>query len=315
MKNIRKYLVLAIVVLMAFSLAACGNTAESSKTPDNPDANMVTIQHELGETSLESKPERVVVFDYGLLDALDKIGANVVGLPKATLPNYLEKYAADEYTDTGTLKEPNFETIFELKPDLILISTRQLDLYDEFKAIAPTVYLTIDGGDYMGSFRNNMEVLGRIFEEEDFFAGEVEKIDDAIKALNEEASSLDKTALFLMVNEGSLSVYGLGSRYGMLYNEFGFKPADENIESATHGQKVSFEYIVDVNPDYLLVMDRADVTGGESSSGILDNQLIQATDTYKNDNISYLDAHIWYVSSGGITGTMRMVEQVTEAIK
>lgn len=115
--------------------------------------------------------------------------------------------------------------------------------------------------------------------------------------------------------EGSLSVYGLGSRYGMLYNEFGFKPADENIESATHGQKVSFEYIVEVNPDYLFVMDRADVTGGESSSGILDNQLIQATDAYKNDNISYLDAHIWYVSSGGITGTMRMVEQVTEAIK
>ena len=48
-------------------------------------------------------------------------------------------------------------------------------MYDEFKAIAPTVYLTIDGGDYMGSFRNNMEVLGRIFEKKTF-AGEVEKL-------------------------------------------------------------------------------------------------------------------------------------------
>ncbi|MDR7871157.1 MAG: siderophore ABC transporter substrate-binding protein [Tissierellaceae bacterium] len=315
MKNIRKILVLGIAMIAAFAMVACTSQADGEELNKGEESkNTITIEHELGKTTLEKQPERIVVFDYGILDALDKIDAQVVGLPKATLPNYLEKYKSEEYTDAGTLKEPNFETIFETNPDLIIISTRQVDLYEEFAAIAPTVYLTVDGGDYLGSFRNNMEVLGKIFDKEDFFAEEVQKIDDTVSALNEQASNMKETALFLMVNEGNLSVYGPGSRYGMLYNEFGLKPADEKIESGTHGQKVSFEYIVDVNPDYLFVMDRADVTGGESSSDILDNELIESTNAFKNGNINYLDAHIWYVSSGGITGTMRMVEQVQDAL-
>lgn len=310
MKNIKKILILAIAIIGSLGVVACTSQGEEVKDT----VNTITIDHELGQALIAPQPERIVVFDYGILDALDRIDAPVVGLPKATLPTYLDKYQGEEYTDVGSLKEPNFEHIYELKPDLIIISGRQMDLYDDFKAIAPTVYLTVDGGDYMGSFRNNMEVLGRIFEKEDFFAGVVEDVDSSIAALNEQASSMEENALFLMVNEGNLSVFGLGSRYGMLYNEFGLKAADENIESANHGQKISFEYIVEVNPDYLFVMDRADVTGGESSSDVLDNELIESTDAYKNGNINYLDAQIWYISSGGITGTERMVEQVTEAL-
>ena len=312
MKNMKKILVLAIAIVAAMGMVACTSQAGGDVQEDT--ANTITIKHELGQATLETQPERVVVFDYGILDALDRIDANVVGLPKSTLPNYLEKYNADEYTDAGTLKEPNFEVIYELKPDLIIISGRQVDLYDEFKAIAPTVYLTVDGGDYMGSFRTNMEVLGEIFEKEEFFAEVVEDVDASVAALNEQASSMEENALFLMVNEGNLSVFGLGSRYGMLYKEFGLKAADETIESSNHGQKISFEYIVEVNPDYLFVMDRADVTGGESSSDVLDNELVESTNSFKNGNINYLDAQIWYISSGGITGTERMVEQVRDAL-
>lgn len=312
MKNLKKILILGALVLGAFGMVACSSEAEGDVQGDIGDN--ITIEHELGKATVPTNPGRIVVFDYGILDALDRIDANVVGLPKTSLPNYLEEYSADEYIDVGTLKEPNFEVIFETKPDLIIISARQMELYDEFKAIAPTVYLTVDGGDYMGSFRNNMSILGKIFGKEDFFAELIEDVENSLTALNEQASLMEENALFLMVNEGNLSVFGLGSRYGMLYNEFGLKPADGNIDSATHGQKVSFEYIVEVNPDYLFVIDRADVTGGESSSDVLDNELIEATDAFKNGNINYLDAHIWYVSSGGITGTERMIEQVQDAI-
>lgn len=315
MKNMKKILILAIAMIAAMGMVACSSQAGGDDVQeDTVNGNTITIKHELGEATLETQPERIVVFDYGILDALDRIDKEVVGLPKASLPNYLEKYNADEYTDLGTLKEPNFELIYELKPDLIIISGRQVDLYDEFKAIAPTVYLTVDGGDYMGSFRTNMEVLGEIFEKEDFFAEVVQDVDASVSALNEQASGMEENALFLMVNEGNLSVFGLGSRYGMLYNEFGLKAADETIESSNHGQKISFEYIVEVNPDYLFVMDRADVTGGESSSDVLDNELVESTNAFKNGNINYLDAQIWYISSGGITGTERMVEQVQDAL-
>src|SRR5699024_8942556 len=238
-----------------------------------------------------------------------------------------------DYTDVGSLKEPNFEEIYELDPDLIIISGRQSDLYDEFEEVAPTLYLNINDGKYIDAFKNNAETIGEIFDEdekieeeeekieekmnkEEKIEEEVEKIKEKINDLNEEATSMDKNALFVMANDGNISAYGPGSRFGVLYEEFGLTPVDETIDSSTHGQKISFEYIVEEDPDYIYVLDRAAVTGGDiSAKQVMDNDLIKGTTAYKNDNINYLDAHIWYVSSGGIHGTMEMVEEIQSSLK
>ena len=181
--------------------------------------------------------------------------------------------------------------------------------------IAPTVYLTIDGGDYLNSFKHNVEILGRIFNKEELIAEKVTEIEAAVKELNEQASSSEMKSLFVMANDGNISAYGIGSRFGIIHNEFGLKAADENIESSNHGQKISFEYIAERDPDFLFVMDRAAVAGGDkSASEVMENELIFKTKAYTNDNIINLDAHVWYVSSGGITGTMTMIEEVQQAL-
>lgn len=119
-----------------------------------------------------------------------------------------------------------------------------------------------------------------------------------------------------MVNDGSLSAYGSQSRFGVIHNEFGVKQIDENIESAKHGQNISFEYIAEKNPDLLFVIDRAAVVGGDNSAKeVLENDIIKETDAYKNDNIIYLDPHVWYVSTGGLTSTNKMVEDIEQAFE
>lgn len=325
----KKKSLLILTILMLVSILAL--TACSSKVEENGQNNVgqndtnnnqanenspLSIKHELGEATIEGKPEKVIVFDYGILDAMDKIGEDIIGLPKKTIPPYLDKYRGDQYTDVGTLQEPNFETIYELGPDLIIISTRQASLYEEFTKIAPTVYLAIDGANYMESFKNNMEVIGKIFDKEDLMGEEVKNIENAIEELKRIGEEKQGKALFIMANEGNLSAYGPGSRFGIIHNEFALTPADENIESSTHGQKISFEYIVEKDPDYLFVMDRAAVVGGDlSAKQVVENDLVKSTKAYKNDKIIYLDAHIWYVSSGGLTGTMKMIEEVQSALE
>ncbi len=42
-----------------------------------------------------------------------------------------------------------------------------------------------------------------------------------------------------------------GSRFGFVHDLFGFKQADDQIEASTHGQSVSYEYILEKNPGYL----------------------------------------------------------------
>lgn len=317
MKKLKKVGLLLIAIVTTFALVACSFEPEAiSQEEGNHESASIIIKHELDEVSIKKSPKRVIVFDYGILDALDKIGEDIIGLPKSSLPSYLDKFKGEDYVDVGTLKEPNFEKIYELQPDLIIISTRQASLYSEFKKIAPTVYLAINDGDYMNSFKNNMKALGQIFDKEELIEDEVNNIENAIRALNEKAKSIAKNALFVMANDGNLSAYGQDSRFGILYNEFGLTPVDEDIKASTHGQKITFEYIMEKDPDYIFVMDRAAVAGGDvSAKQVMDNDLIKSTKAFKNNDIIYLDAHVWYVSSGGITGTMKMIEEVQSSLQ
>lgn len=314
MKKTRRGIIFIILTILSMVFVACQpQTGDSIKTGAE---GLITIEDELGQTSLEGVPQRIVVFDYGILDALDNIGQDIIGLPKQSLPAYLNKYKGKEYIDLGSLKEPSLEAIYEANPDLIIISARQVDLYRELNKIAPTIYLNIKDGDYLNSFKNNMQILGEVFQEEGLLATKVEEVVSQIDKVKEKAKENDMNGLFIMANDGNLSAYGLGSRFGILHKEFGLKPADEGIDSSTHGQKITFEYIVEKDPDYLFVMDRAAVAGGDiSAKQVLDNDLIKSTRAYKNDRIIYLDAHVWYVSSGGLTGTMRMAEEVINALE
>lgn len=326
MKNIKKLGLSIMMAVSALGLMACGTPAEAVKLEEQPGVQAleveqeadtsITITHELGETTLDKNPQKVIVFDYGLLDALDKMEEDIIGLPMKNLPGYLNKYEGEDYVDVGSLQEPNFETIYELQPDLILISGRQRDLYGEFTRIAPTIFLTIDGADYMGTFKTNMAALGEIFDKKEVLDTQVEKIEKVISEVNEKASSNDKNALFIMANDGNLSAFGAGSRFGLIYNELGVTAIDDGIEITNHGDKISFEYIVEKDPDYLYIMDRAAVAGGDiSAKQVMDNDLIKSTSAYKNDRITYLDAHNWYVSAGGIKSTMKMVEEIQESLQ
>lgn len=314
----RKKLGLIVSMLIIAMLAFAGCAKEESKTTaKNNESITVNIKHELGEATVKKNPKNVVVFDYGVLDSLDKMGIEVAALPKSNIPTYLEKFKGDKYKDAGTLQEPNFEKISELKPELIIISARQAKLYEEFKKIAPTVYLAIADKDYMGSFKGNMNILGEIFDKKELVEKELKNIEDSIKALNTKAAANGKKALIVMVSEGSISAYGEGSRFGVMHKEFGVTPVDKSLQTATHGQNISFEYIVEKNPDYLFVIDRgAIVKGGKiSAKQTLDNALIKTTSAYKNNKIVYLDSQIWYVSIGGFTGTNTMIKEVQEALK
>lgn len=276
----------------------------------------MTIAHQLGETVLTKKPERVVVFDFGALDTLDKLGVEVTGLPKTLIPAYLSKYNDARYVNVGSLQEPDFERIYALAPDLILISGRQESLYAELSEIAPTIFVGVDAARYMESFEENARLLGKIFEKEEAVEAELAKVREAVAALRAKASASNQKALVVLANDGRVSAYGPGSRFGLIHDELGFTPADPQIVSSTHGQSISFEYILDKDPDILFVIDRTAAIGGESSvQAIIENRLVRLTKAYERNKIIYLEPDVWYLSGGGLVSVARMIEQVSAALE
>jgi len=313
----QKLSIIFLAMILAI-LAACGKDAATSSEPkeaaDKPIE--VTVKHELGEAKVKVNPKKVVVFDFGILDTLDKLGVEVAGVPQKNIPEYLSKYKDSKYTNVGGLKEPDFEAISELAPDVIFISGRQSASYEEFSKIAPTVYVAVDSTNYVESFKNNMNIVGDIFDKKQEVTEELAKIDESIASINEKAKTLDGKSLVVLVNDGSLSAYGSKSRFGIIHDVFGLAAADENIEASTHGQSVSFEYVAEKNPQYLFVVDRGAAVGGKSSAEkVLDNKLVNGTDAAKNDHIIYLDPNYWYLSGGGLISTAEMIKEVQAGIQ
>lgn len=310
-KTIISIVVLLVVVFGVFVITkfagAEGNSGEET----------LVVSHELGETTVNKNPKRVVVFDYGILDSLDKLEVEgIVGLVQDGLPEHLSKFESEDYSSVGSLKEPNMEKVFELTPDLIIISGRQADYYEELSKIAPTIHLGVNNENYLESFSENMNKLGEIFGKEKAVEKELTAITEAIEELNAKVTEKNVNGLIALANDGSFSVYGAESRFGIIHNSFGVTPVDETIEASTHGQKASFEYIVEKNPQYLFVVDRAAIVGGTTSAKeLFENELMKKTDVYKNDNIVYLNPNIWYTATGGFTSTMIMVEEIDNAIK
>ncbi|WP_203248188.1 siderophore ABC transporter substrate-binding protein [Sporosarcina beigongshangi] len=317
---------LLMIALMAL-LVACGakddeaaddkatGSGAEPEVAETEESELLTIKHDLGEAQIAKNPEKIVVFDFGMLDTLDELGIEVAGVPQANIPSYLSKYEDAKYTNVGGLKEPDFETIHAMKPDVIFISGRQSAMYEELNDIAPTIFVGVDTAKYMESFKGNMEMIAKLFGKEDKMAEELADIDSRIATVSEKSANTDGKSLIVLGNEGKVSAYGPSSRFGIIHDVFGFKAADENLEVSTHGQSISFEYILETNPDILFVIDRDAAVGGDASAkDSIENELVIKTNAYKDGKIIYLDPNYWYLSGGGLQSVKEMIKEIEEVL-
>lgn len=278
-------------------------------------AEPLTIAHSQGETTLTAAPQKVLILDINALDIADAMGAVPAGVVGSNLPDYLQKYAGDDFAKFGSLFEPDYEAIAASGADLMIIGTRSAKTYPEMSAILPTVDLSV-GDDLFATVDRNITAVGQIFGKPEKAAEMIAELDAKIAHLKQVAPKAG-TALILVTNGGKVGAYGPTSRVGWIHTELGFATIEENIDDRFHGGDViSFEYILEKNPDWIFVIDRdAGVgTAGEAAKATLDNALMAETKAVKAGHVVYLDAHAAYIAFGGYTALNRLLDQVTTAL-
>ena len=343
MKNWKLFIV--ILTMVVFVLAACGGKEAESDTNSstNNEGNngqaqeengafpmtispttAQTVNNESGQTviyddvTLDKMPEKIVVFDYGFLDTLDTLGVEgIVGLPKdSALPAHLSKYEGDEYTNVGTLKNPLLEDIAELQPDVIFISGRQASFYEQLKEITPNVlFVGTTQDDYWNTFLKSVDIAAQIFDKEEEAKEYLAKFDDALAQVKELAGKYE-TSLVTMYNEGKLSGFTTNSRFGYVYDIYGFTPVTEDIEASSHGSNFGFEALLEFDPQVIFVIDRTAAIGGESNiQADMENQIIKKTQAYQNGTIVYLDGPLWYLAGGGLQSELAKIQEILDELK
>lgn len=148
----------ATLVAAALLLTGCGSTAASGDAPAassgaSSDAFPVTIEHAFGETTIESKPERVATVSWANQEAALALGVVPVGMPAVTwgdddgngiLPwveDKLEELGAETPVLFDESEGIDFEAVADTQPDVILAAYSGLtqDDYDTLSKIAPVV--------------------------------------------------------------------------------------------------------------------------------------------------------------------------------
>lgn len=266
-----------------------------------------------GVVDVAASPEKVAVFDIAALDTLDRLGVKPAGLPEKLYLQQLEhlKSGADV---VGDIFEPDLEALSALGPDLIILGGRSSTKVDAAAQVAPTIDMTMDGDDLVEQAKARLSDYGLLFGRQ----AEAEKItaelDGEIDAARLAATGKGK-ALIIMTNGPKITAYGPGSRFGWVHATLDLPPAIADVQAATHGEAVSFEFIHRANPDWLLVVDRASAIGSgeQSARATLDNELVAGTTAWKKGQVVYLPAADFYIAAGGIQATRRVMATLREA--
>ena len=300
---------LTLLVALLF-LGAC-----QAPTSETAAKETVSVTDVTGEKEIPYQPERVVVYDFGMLDTMNALGLseNIIGAATNNVPAYL-KDTVSEMENVGTLKEPDMEKLITLSPDLIIISGRLADFSEQLQEIAPVLQLSVDQTDYWGSVQHNIQVIADVYGVD--AEPKVTELESEIADLKEKTTAFkEEEALLLLVNDGAISAFSSGSRFGQIFDVFGFTPVNAEIETSTHGQTIGYEGILEINPDILFVIDRSQAIQVDTAENLqlLDNAFITKTNAAQNERIIVLSPDLWYLSGGGLESTHLMVEEINAA--
>ena len=304
-------LMLSILCLMSAVSAFAEESAPETVVIQALDGNREPI-----ELTVPYDPQRIAILDMASLDILMALGLEdrVVGSASSSLEYVQSVVTAEGVANLGTIKTADMEAVMACEPDIIFIGGRLSGSYDTLSEIAPVVYLPTTDEGTLAQTRLNADTIASIFGKEAEVAALFEGFDARVEALKSFADG--KTAIVGLVTSGGLNVLGNDGRCSIIGREVGFTNVgvDAEIDTATHGNEASFEFIVEKAPEYIFVMDRdaaIQTEGAKLAQEIMENELVMTTDAYKNGNIVYLaNPAVWYTAEGGITALDIMLQDL-----
>lgn len=286
-------------------------SAHDSKTSHTFKAK--TIVHDFGTTELKKAPKRIVILDnlYGeILEPLDltPVGATTGHEGSQEFSTLFKKHYKDaDVVSVGWQKSPDLEKIKELKPDLILMTGEQEDLYEDLSEIAPTVGYRINTDENWDYHETSLKVA-EIFDKRDEMKDALDRMDakEAVFAENVKAKFGDQKLMYLRVTDNDIRYYAYG-HFGYLYDTYKFNRA-QTFNPEDMYQVIDIDKLKDLNPDLLIV--QAD------SQELLDNKLKNTPvwsnlKAVQNNNVIYAD-YSTYMLGFGIVSQEAIMNQISD---
>lgn len=317
MKKINLLYLLAILAIISGLLLyylpdmTSGHNAESNNTSQT--FKEKTIVHDFGTTELKKAPKRIVILDNLYGEILDPLHITPVGATTGQADSqefstlFKKQYKYAKVVSVGWQGNPDLDKIAELKPDLILMTGEQEDLYEELSEIAPTVGYQINTDENWDYHETSLKVA-EIFDKRDEMKKDLDRLDarEAVFAENVKAKFGNQKLMYLRVTDNDIRYYAYG-HFGYLYDTYHFNRA-ETFNPDDMLQVIDPDKLKDINPDLLIV--QAD------SQELLDNKLKNtpvwtSLKAVQNNKVIYAD-YSTYMLGFGIVSQEAIMKQISD---
>ncbi|MFR3850373.1 MAG: ABC transporter substrate-binding protein [Streptococcus salivarius] len=317
MKKINLLYLLAILAIISGLLLyylpdmTSGHNAESNNTSQT--FKEKTIVHDFGTTELKKVPKRIVILDNLYGEILDPLHITPVGATTGQADSqefstlFKKQYKDAKVVSVGWQGSPDLDKIAELKPDLILMTGEQEDLYEELSEIAPTVGYQINTDENWDYHETSLKVA-EIFDKRDEMKKDLDRVDarEAVFAENVKAKFGNQKLMYLRVTDNDIRYYAYG-HFGYLYDTYHFNRA-ETFNPDDMFQVIDPDKLKDINPDLLIV--QAD------SQELLDNKLKNnpvwsSLKAVQNNKVIYAD-YSTYMLGFGIVSQEAIMKQISD---
>lgn len=258
------------------------------------------------ESSKDNKKVSVVSATVSATQVLDKLDANVLGVPttKMDLPEKLK-----DLPKVGQAMSPDLEIVASLEPDVFVMDNMFKEKVEESMKKYDLNTFFFDTSTYT-NFVNSIKKLG----------AEINQTEEATKLVNE-LKEVEKEAVKNKKGEAPTVaiIFGGGENFmlatetsylGDLAKTVGAKNITSNLDTNVKSPYIQFslEQILDQNPDYILRFAHGEIeqTKKAFDTAFDKNPAYKELDAVKNNKVIDLDPSIFNVSAN---------LQVKEAIK
>ena len=276
---------IAVALVLALLVGACGDTAEPNTTdattaaptssaatttatteppvtaapastvttepPPITEGYPVTIAHGTGEVTLHARPEAIVSISPTATEILFALGAGNQVKAVDTQSNFP---ANAPITDLNAF-EPNVESIAELEPDLVVMSFDPGDIESGLTALGIPVIVQFSALSIADAYAQ-IQQLGAASGHQGAAAELVGDIEATIRELNDELAGRDEPLSYYHELDNTFYSVTSATFIGELYAVVGLDNVADPADSEGFGYpQLSPEFILEVDPDLIFLAD------------------------------------------------------------
>lgn len=261
----------------------------------------VTIEHEAGETTIDTKPTRIVTLSEEVAELVAVLGEKPVGHATRrpvgvevggtlSLSTPLAEALA-EAAFVGEVGEPSLEAILQTDPDLIIVYTNEGNFmanggYEQLSAIAPTLAFSfVASGEisWYEPLRKTALALDKSAEAEAYIEDFVAQLDGLAEDFASIVASAPTMSFFFWPNPEVNAILGPNHYFAPILQRVGFNihvPDNIELRGGVSGM-MSLESLADLEADVVMALRLVRDVGD-------DPQPVPAEDLVKQSGMTYI---------------------------